>query len=81
MIVDHGTAGRGIAVLHSPVTFAPVVIEDDVDLGVNSIVLPGVTVGRGAIVGAGAVVNKDVPPYAIVAGVPAKVLRMRPEAP
>jgi acetyltransferase-like isoleucine patch superfamily enzyme len=75
----HEEAGRGIPVLHAPVTFAPVVIEDDVDLGVNSIVLPGVTVGRGAIVGAGAVVNRDVPPYAIVAGVPAKVIRMRPE--
>ncbi len=74
----HDEAGRGLAVLHSPVTFAPVVIEDDVDLGVNSIILPGVTVGKGAIVGAGAVVNKDVAPYTIVAGVPAKVLRERP---
>ena len=76
----HDEAGRGLAVLHSPVTFAPVVIEDDVDLGVNSVILPGVTVGKGAIVGAGAVVNRDVPPYAIVAGVPAKVLRERPES-
>jgi acetyltransferase-like isoleucine patch superfamily enzyme len=74
----HEEAGRSIAVLHSPVTFAAVVIEDDVDLGVNSVILPGVTVGKGAIVGAGAVVNKDVPPYTIVAGVPAKILRERP---
>jgi acetyltransferase-like isoleucine patch superfamily enzyme len=74
----HEEAGRGVAVLYSPIAMAPVVIEDDVDLGVNSVILPGVTVGRGAIIGAGAVVNRDVAPYAVVAGVPAKVLRERP---
>lgn len=74
----HTEAGRGVPVLFSPIEMGPVVIEDDVDLGVNSVILPGVTVGRGAIVGAGAVVNRDVAPYAVVAGVPAKVLRERP---
>ncbi|MEI8256004.1 MAG: acyltransferase [Deltaproteobacteria bacterium] len=73
----HEDAGRGVPVLFSPVEFAPVVIEDDADLGVGCVVLPGVTVGRGAIVGAGAVVNQSVPPYTIVAGVPARVLRAR----
>ncbi len=58
-------------------TYAPIVIEDDVWLGAMVIVLPGVRIGRGAIVGAGAVVTKDVPPYAIVGGVPAKVLKYR----
>lgn len=52
-------------------------IGNDVWLGANAIILPGVTIGDGAIIGAGAVVTKDVPPYAIVAGVPAKVLRYR----
>jgi acetyltransferase-like isoleucine patch superfamily enzyme len=52
-------------------------IESGSDIGVNAVILPGVTVGRGSIVGAGAVVTKDVPPYAIVAGVPAKFLRWR----
>ncbi|MFN6460362.1 MAG: acyltransferase [Nostoc sp. DedVER02] len=52
-------------------------IESGADIGVNAIILPGVTVGKGSIVGAGAVVTKDVPPYAIVAGVPAKFLRWR----
>ena len=55
----------------------PVVIEDDVWIGTGAILLKGVTVSRGAIVAAGAVVTKDVPPYAIVVGVPAKVARLR----
>lgn len=54
---------------------APVIIEDDVWLGTNAIVLPGVRVGQGAIVGAGAVVTKDVPAFVICAGVPARVIR------
>jgi acetyltransferase-like isoleucine patch superfamily enzyme len=74
----HEEAGRAVAVLFSPIATAPVVIEDDADLGLQSVILPGVTVGRGAIVGAGAVVTTNVPPYAVVAGVPAKVLRYRP---
>jgi acetyltransferase-like isoleucine patch superfamily enzyme len=54
---------------------APVTIEDDAWLGTGCIILPGVTVGRGAIVGAGAVVTRDVEPYTIVAGIPARVVR------
>ena len=52
-------------------------IEDDVWIGTNVTLLKGVTVGRGAVVAAGALVVKDVPPYAIVGGVPAKVLKYR----
>lgn len=74
----HSEAGRSIPILHSPIEFAPVRIEDDADIGVGAIVLPGTTIGRGAQVGAGAVVTTDVPAYAVVAGVPAKVLRSRP---
>lgn len=55
----------------------PVIINDDVWIGRNVVVMPGITIGKGAIVGAGAVVTKDVPPYAIVGGVPAKVIRYR----
>lgn len=54
-----------------------VIIEDDVWVGTRAIILHGVTIGRGAIVGAGSVVTKSVPPYAIVGGIPARVLRFR----
>lgn len=55
----------------------PVIIEDDVWIGARAIILPGVTIGKGSIIGAGAVVTKDVLPYMIVAGVPAKAVRGR----
>lgn len=54
-----------------------VTIGRDSWLGVNVVVLPGVTIGEGAVVGAGSIVTHDVPPYAVVAGVPARVLRYR----
>ena len=53
----------------------PIVIEDDVWLGAGAIILPGVTVGHGAIVAAGAVVTSDVEPMTVVGGVPARELR------
>ena len=56
-----------------------IVIEDDVWLGAQVCVMDGVTIGQGAIIGAGAVVTKDVPPYSIAAGVPARVIRARNE--
>ena len=56
-------------------TFHPVIIGKNVWIGDHATLLPGVTVGDGAIIAAGAVVTKDVPPRAIVAGVPAKVIR------
>ena len=54
-----------------------VLIGNDVWIGHNAIVMPGVSVGNGAVIGAGAVVTKDVEPYSIVAGVPAKMIKMR----
>lgn len=54
-----------------------IVIESDVWVGANSTILRGVTVGEGSVIAAGAVVTKDVPPYSIVGGVPARVLKMR----
>lgn len=55
----------------------PVVIEDGVWIGANAVVLPGVRIGEGAVVAAGAVVTKDVVPFTIVGGVPAKLMRER----
>ncbi|MBV9774755.1 MAG: acyltransferase [Gemmatimonadetes bacterium] len=54
---------------------APVTVEDGVWVGFDSVVLPGVTLGRGCVVGCRTVVGADVPPYAVVAGSPARVLR------
>ena len=55
----------------------PVVIEDDVWCGANVTILKGVTIGRGSVVAAGAVVTKSFPPYSIIGGVPARLLKMR----
>lgn len=52
-----------------------VVLEDDIWVGANAVILPGVTIGKHAVVAAGAIVTKDVPPHSLVAGVPAKVIR------
>lgn len=57
--------------------FHPVRVGNDVWIGTRALILGGVTIGDGAIIGAGAIVTKDVPPYAIVAGVPAKIIRYR----
>ena len=55
----------------------PVTIGNDVWIGLNAVIMDGITIGDGAVVGTNAVVTKDVPPYAIVVGLPAKVLRYR----
>lgn len=57
------------------VSTTPVTIEDDVWVGANAVILPGVTIGNHCVVAAGAVVTKDVPPHSLVAGVPAKVIK------
>lgn len=63
----------------SPGEDLPVVIEEDVWIGTGAIILKGVTIRRGGIVAAGAIVTKNVEPYAIVGGIPAKTIRFRGE--
>lgn len=75
----HDERGRDTPILFADLTMAPVLLKDECNIGVNAVILSGVTVGRGAQVGAGAVVVSDVPDYAVVAGVPARVQRYRPE--
>jgi acetyltransferase-like isoleucine patch superfamily enzyme len=75
---EHRELGRAVPPLLSPVDLAPVAIEDEVNLGVGSIVLPGVCIGRGARIGAGSVVTHNIAAYCIAAGSPARVLRERP---
>ncbi len=63
-------------IINRRLDLAPVVLEYGCDIGVGAIIMPGVTVGRAAQVGAGSVVTSDVPPHAIVVGVPARPLDM-----
>ncbi len=71
--------GKFIFDIHekSPGEDLPVFISDDVWIGAGATVLKGVEIGRGAVIAAGAVVNKNVPPYAIAGGIPAKILKFR----
>jgi acetyltransferase-like isoleucine patch superfamily enzyme len=66
-----------VPIIATELTIKPVIIGYGADIGTNATILPGVRVGANAIVGAGAVVTADVPEYAVVAGVPAKVIRYR----
>lgn len=73
---NHVIEGRS-PIFHAGHVKKPVVIENDVWIGAACIILPGVKIGEGAVIAAGSVVTKDIPAFAIVAGVPAKVIRYR----
>jgi acetyltransferase-like isoleucine patch superfamily enzyme len=74
--VNHGVA-LGMPMRHQKAIASEIVIKDDVWIGMGCVITPGVLIGAGAIVSAGSVVIDDVPPMAVVGGVPAKVLKMR----
>lgn len=74
---QHKGDNMKIPVLFTEVNTKEVVLEDGSDIGIGAIILPGVIVGEGAIVGAGSVVTKNVEPYTVVAGVPARFLKRR----
>ena len=73
----HTGVPTDVPIIETNLTIRPVRIAAWSDIGVNAVVLPGVTIGKGAIVGAGAVVADDVEPFTVVAGVPARLLRRR----
>lgn len=72
--ITHCTDDKNLAVLNQDIITRPVVIREGAFIGINATILPGVIIGKHAIVGANAVVTKAVPDYATVAGVPAKVI-------
>lgn len=74
---NHNFADISIPMKEQGVTREFVKIEDDCWIASNSVILAGVTIGKGSVISAGSVVTKDVPPYSIVGGVPAKVIKMR----
>lgn len=74
---EHTGEPADVPIIATPLSIKPVVIGFGADIGTNATILPGVHVGANAIIGAGAVVNADVPEYAVAAGVPARVLRSR----
>ena len=74
---QYKTSNITVPVYSLPLEPNEVVLEDGCDIGIGSIILPGVRIGKGAIIGAGAVVTKDVPDYEIWAGVPARRIKVR----
>lgn len=76
---NHNYATRAVPIRGQGFVGAPIVIEEDVWIGTHVVVLPGVTIGRGAVIAAGSLVNKDVPPYEVWGGIPARLLKRRPE--
>ena len=76
----HTGIPANVPIVQTDLEIRPVRVRAWADIGTNAVILPGVTIGKGAVVGAGAVVTKDVAPFAIVAGVPARFLRWRKRA-
>ena len=76
---SHIGAGAVLAGVVEPPSAKPVTVGDDVLIGANAVVIEGVHVGNGAVVAAGAVVTRDVPENAVVAGIPARIIKMKDE--
>jgi len=75
--VNHGYAQTDIPMRNQPPIVQPVIIEDDVWIGMGVKLLPGVRIGTGSIIGAGSVVTKNIPSHSIAMGVPCKVVKQR----
>ena len=77
---NHRFSRRDVPIMRQGHVPGVVIIEDDVWIGANCVITPDVRIGRGAVVGAGAVVTRDVAPYAVVGGVPARAIGTRGQA-
>lgn len=74
---QHGFQDRNMLIVEQPGKFKTITIEDNVYLGSNVVVCPGVKIGQGSVIGAGAVVNKDISEYSVAVGVPARIIKRR----
>lgn len=61
----------------APIIASPIIIEDDVWIGSNVVIMPGIKIGEGSVIGAGSIVTKNIPPFCIAVGNPAKVIKQR----
>jgi len=75
--VDHVFTDPSVKIKKQGLVSAPIVIGDDVWIGTKATILKGITIGNGAVIGAGSVVTDDIPSFAVVAGVPAKIISLR----
>lgn len=73
--INHVLNNANQSILNCPLEIKPVFISEDVFIGVNAVIMPGVTLGKGAVIGANSVVTKDVPAHCVVAGSPAHIIR------
>lgn len=74
---DHTFEDRNVPICSQPLKYKTVIFEDDIWVGSHSVITAGVRIGSGSVIAAGSVVTKDVAPYSVVAGVPAKLKRYR----
>ena len=77
---DHDFSDPDIPIAQQGYVCAPIIIEDDVWIGVGTNINKGVTIGKGSVIGCGSVVTKNIPPFSIAAGVPCKIIRKRNKA-
>jgi len=73
--LNHEYRDINVPIVNQKVTVAPIVVEDDCWIAANSVITSGVTIGKHSVVAGGSVVTKDVPPYSVVGGNPAKIIR------
>lgn len=74
---NHSFVDPNLRINEQPVTYKGIVIEDDCWIGAQAVILDGVKIGQGSVVGAGSLVTHDVPAYSVVAGNPARIIKMR----